>query len=346
MDTAFLESFVLVVEHGSVAEAARRLNLTPTAVMQRIRALEREIGSALVSRSGRTVHQTEAGAAVLDRARVLLRNVDDLRAAAAHRDFGGELSLGAISSVLTGILPDILSRLAVAHPRMRLHIHPGSSSSLYRKVDDGECDAAIIVEPYFELPKTCSWITWRVEPLVVLASRHLACDNPLQLLTSYPLIQYDKRQWGGKLAANYLQAKGLQLKPRYEVDSLDAIAVMVNRGLGVSVVPDWAPPWPEGLELRKLPLTDAPTRRVGLLWRRASTRICLVEVLIQQAAEALKGMELTLVSPKDKKMYLVKQYIPDSLFFAHSYNHGRSIVTAAQQKLSRDARRVVSKSNL
>ncbi len=45
MDTEFLESFVKVVEHGSVAEAARRLNLTAAAVTQRIRALEREIGT-------------------------------------------------------------------------------------------------------------------------------------------------------------------------------------------------------------------------------------------------------------------------------------------------------------
>ena len=56
MDTQFLESFVMVVEHGSVAEAARRLNLTAAAVTQRIRALEREIGTALVSRSGPCSH--------------------------------------------------------------------------------------------------------------------------------------------------------------------------------------------------------------------------------------------------------------------------------------------------
>ena len=55
MDTQFLESFLLVVEHGSVAEAARRLNLTPAGVTQRLKALEQELGMALVSRSGRTV---------------------------------------------------------------------------------------------------------------------------------------------------------------------------------------------------------------------------------------------------------------------------------------------------
>src|SRR5215467_14456418 len=51
MDTQFLDSFVTVVDSGSIAEAARRLQLTPGAVAQRIRALESEIGASLVVRS-------------------------------------------------------------------------------------------------------------------------------------------------------------------------------------------------------------------------------------------------------------------------------------------------------
>jgi DNA-binding transcriptional LysR family regulator len=55
MDTRFLESFVIVAETGSIAEAARRLNLTPAAVAQQLRALGQEIGNGLVVRAGRTV---------------------------------------------------------------------------------------------------------------------------------------------------------------------------------------------------------------------------------------------------------------------------------------------------
>ena len=55
METAFLQSFVLVAETGSMAEAARRQDLTPAAVAQQVRALERELRATLVARSGRTV---------------------------------------------------------------------------------------------------------------------------------------------------------------------------------------------------------------------------------------------------------------------------------------------------
>lgn len=286
MDTQFLESFVMVVEHGSVAEAARRLNLTAAAVTQRIRTLEREIGAVLVSRSGRTVRATEAGSAILPEAQSLLRGVRDLRALANRRDTAGELGLGAISSALTGILPPILSGLARHYPLMTLHIHPGTSVELYRKVTEGELDAAVIVEPQFALPKTCGWTTWREEPLVVLAPRALEEGDPHRLLATEPFIRYDRQQWGGRLADSYLQAAGISPHDRYELDSLDAIAVLVDRRLGVSLVPDWAPPWPEGLALRKIGLPgSSQKRRIGVLWRRASACIRLVEALDVEAGK-------------------------------------------------------------
>ena len=67
-----------------------------------------------------------------------------------------------------------------------------------------------------------------------------------------------------------------------------AIAVMVDRGLGVSILPDWAPPWPEGLSLAKLPLPNAGSfvRHIGVVWPRASRRLGLVYALLEQAAVA------------------------------------------------------------
>jgi DNA-binding transcriptional LysR family regulator len=113
MGKHFLESFVMVIEHGSLAEAARRLNLTDAAVTQRVHALEHEIGVKLIGRSGRTVCATEAGAAILPHAKILLLGVKDLRSVANEERFSGELNLGAVSSALTGILPPMLAELSL-----------------------------------------------------------------------------------------------------------------------------------------------------------------------------------------------------------------------------------------
>jgi DNA-binding transcriptional LysR family regulator len=59
---------------------------------------------------------------------------------------------------------------------------------------------------------------------------------------------------------------------------------MVDRGLGVSLVPDWAPPWPEGLSLRKLRLPDKSFRRVtGILWSKSSLRLKLITAFVEHA---------------------------------------------------------------
>ena len=61
METRFLESYLVVVECGSLAEAARRLTITPAALSLRLKALEAELGFLLVTRAGRTVQATEEG---------------------------------------------------------------------------------------------------------------------------------------------------------------------------------------------------------------------------------------------------------------------------------------------
>uniref|UniRef100_UPI0019545A25 hypothetical protein n=1 Tax=Klebsiella aerogenes TaxID=548 RepID=UPI0019545A25 len=69
-----------------------------------------------------------------------------------------------------------------------------------------------------------------------------------------------------------------------------AIAAMVDRGLGVSLVPDWAPPWPEGLSLAKAAVPEPGwVRRVGLFWGHMSQRAGLVRALRENAAAAMPG---------------------------------------------------------
>lgn len=285
MDTRFLESFVTVVEFGSIAEAARRLNLTAAAVAQRIRTLESELGSRLVSRSGRTVRPTQAGAVILGHARNFLRQVRDLRSIASEDAPAGVLRLGAISTAISGLLPGILTSITANYPQLEVYIMPGTSADLYQKVFGGDLDAAIIARPPFAIPKSCDWKIFREEPLIVLAPASTRVRDPHALLASEPFIRYDRNNWGGRLVDNYLRRAGIRPRERFELDGLEAIAVLVDRGLGVSLVPDWAPPWPEGLSLAKLAVPDPTfTRRVGLVWTRGSVRAPLVKAFLDSAA--------------------------------------------------------------
>lgn len=268
METRFLETFLVVAEHGSLAEAARRLGVTPAAISQRVQALEEEIGSPLLTRSGRRVRPTEAGHAILGKSRQLLKDIRDLKALVHGEDHYRELRLGAISTALTGFLPNALRHVFDTAPGADVFLLPGTSAALYQQLGDEKIDAAIIVKPPFDIPKTFHWEPIRREPFVLLTPNEAADRSVEDLLSEQPFIRYDRSNWGGKLADTYLNS--LAIKPRewLELDSLEAIALMVEAGLGVAVVPDLHTSFYEKVRVGRIPLKGAPFREIGLLWAR------------------------------------------------------------------------------
>jgi DNA-binding transcriptional LysR family regulator len=288
MDSRFLESFVMVAETGSFAETARRLHLTPAAVAQRIHALEAEIDVRLVSRSGRSVRPTPAGTAILGRARNFLGDVRDLKSIAVGDRPSGELRLGATPTSITGLLPDTLTLLTQRYPQVELFVRGGLSVELYHQLLDSELDAALIAQPPFALAKAYEWRLLREEPLILLAPASLRVRDPHAVLASQPLIRQRPNSWVGRLVDGYLRNAGIRTRDRFDLDTLDAVAVMVDRGLGVALVHDWSPPWPQGLALKKIALPKNPFgRRMGLVWNRGSVRVRLVQALLDVAVETL-----------------------------------------------------------
>ena len=284
METAYLHSFLLVVESGSMSEAARRLHLTPAAVAQQVRALERELGAGLLARAGRTVQPTAAGHLLVQRGRSLLREVGDIKALLGSDPAGGELLVGTINTALHSLLPDILARFVRTRAGVRTFLRSDTTAALYKAVQQGELDAAVCLYPPFALAKTFDWTLLREEPLVLLAPRRQARRDPHELLRTSPLIRYDRSLGGGRQADRYLRTAGIVPEERFELSSLLAIAMMVDRGLGVSLVPDIASPLLEGQRVAKiaLPLPSEP-RRFGVLWLRSSARLALIRDFVASA---------------------------------------------------------------
>lgn len=291
MDTRYLRSLIAVVECGSIADAARAEHLTAAAISQRIQSLEREFGFALLSRGGHAARATQACLAILPRARRIVREVDGLADDVDPRGLTGVLRVGAISTALTGMLPAALRALAALAPGIRPHIVPGSSRQLYQSLQDGELDAALLVAPPFVLPKTLAMRTIRSEPLVLLSG-----DAPVggiaDALQRQPYIRYDPLSWGGRLAESYLRAQGMALTPLFDLDALEAIAMLVADGVGVSLVPRW--PGLERLvppECMTLVAGDAYVRQIVLLTalhgERASMTAALLQALLQAAGQPM-----------------------------------------------------------
>ncbi|CAN1545673.1 LysR Transcriptional regulator [Burkholderiaceae bacterium] len=292
MDVRYLQSFVTVVEVGSLAEAARRLDLTPAAIAARVRGLEEELGAVLIKRAGRSVKPTAAGEKILERARAVLRDIRDLRATAKDGESLGELRLGLFVSAMTSVLPPLLRRLYDRYPNLNVFVATGSSVELCRQVANGAIDAAFVVEPQFAVAKSCAWVSLMDEPLVVVAHQALAHGDPHELLRTEPFIRYDRSVLGGQLADRYLRDQGIRPKQRLEIDGLMAIASLVDQGLGVALLPDWAPLWQLGLSITRIPLPNrAPVRHVGLIWGEQGPRASLARAVLEEAQALFSSSE-------------------------------------------------------
>lgn len=292
MDIRYVQSFVAVLECGSIAKAARQLDLTSAAVAARIRALEEMLGVPLLRRSGRFVRPTAEGLRILENAHVVLRSVRDLQAVAQQVDGQtGELRLGVFVSAMTCILPPVLQRIYSRYPELAIFAEPGSSINLCHKVASGELDAAIVVEPQFAIPKTCEWHLLRSEPLVVVAPRKMKQRQAHELLQNEPFIRYSRSVSGGQLADRYLWDHGIHPRQRLEIDGLLAIVELVAAGIGVSLIPDWSSMWSPSLPVACIPLPgEAPVRKIGLIAARHAPSAALSKALAGEIADVLRKL--------------------------------------------------------
>ena len=191
-----------------------------------------------------------------------------------------------MSSALTGLLPPILSTLTEKYPLMTLFVYPGSSNDLYAKIISGDLHAAVIIEPQFSMPKTCDWVTWRAELLIVLAHRGITERDPHAILASQPFIRYDPKQWGGRLGEDCLQQNDLTVRDRYEIGRWIPSLCWSTASWACRLCRTGRRPGPKDLNLRKICLPQSSQeRRVGVLWRRGYPRIRLVQALLTEAQQ-------------------------------------------------------------
>lgn len=292
MDLRYLQSLVAVIDAGSLAEAARTLDLTGPAIAARVAALEQELGAKLLKRSGRSVRATELGARVAEHARGMLRDAAALQSMADEAGRAPALRLGCFISATTSLLPMILAEFYRTRRGTTVFVEPGYSPELSNQVVAGQLDAALVVEHQFAHPKACEWHTLAVEPLAVVAPAAMAQRDAHDILRTEPFIRYDRRVWGGRLADRYLREQGIEPRQRIEIDGLMAIASMIAQGLGVSLLPNWAPMLQREPAIVSIALPGTPpVRRIGMIWTPHGPRAALAAELLKSASKVVGQSE-------------------------------------------------------
>ena len=285
MSIRHLRTLLAIAERGSFAAAARDIHLTESAVSMQMKALEDELGLALFDRSKRPPALTDAARALLPEAAELVGGYARL---ARHKDESplveGHLRLGAVPSVITGILPGGLAALRRKHPGVHVEIAMALSAELVERVGRRRLDAAIVSE-LGKVPAGLRWSPFAREPLVLIAPLD-APDRPAgELLASYPFIRYSRQAWVGRLIHATMKRRRIKVAEAMTLDTLEAVTAMVSHGLGVSIVPERGHGVAFAFPVRTVALPGPVVHRVvGLLRADKHAKAALADALLAELA--------------------------------------------------------------
>lgn len=285
-----LRTFLAIARCGSFAAAGNTIGLTQSAVSAQIRNLEEALGLRLFDRTGRSAHLNAAGLRALPLAEQILETFALMGQPESLDDYRGELRIGAIGTVQTGLLPAVLVRLREQAPGVTPKLVPGVSLNLLSQVDAGEIDLAVMIRPPFALPKELHAELIQREPFVLIAPPGVPGDDPLQLLLEQPLVRYDRSSFGGRQVSRFLRRHRLDVRPGLELDELDAIVKMVESGLGVALVPSAGLWLEQAPRVRVLSLGGATFHRELVLLSRHSNRQLPVQQLFRRCLQQALGL--------------------------------------------------------
>lgn len=270
---------VAVAEEGHFGRAAAACFVSQPALSTQVRELEAKLGVQLFERTTRGVLVTDAGAEVVDRARRILREVDDLCevAAGAGGDLGGSLRLGVIPTIAPYVLPDAIPRIEAAQPGVELYLREDRTEALVAQLQAGDLDLLLLALPLHR-PGIEELALYDEPFLLAVPEQHAlasAEDCSIADLAGERLVLLEEGHCLRDQALAVCDLAGRDGLVEVQGTSLPTVVQMVGSGLGVTLLPagavdrDVLP----GVRVRIRDLGPTPpTRTVGLAWRSSSAR--------------------------------------------------------------------------
>jgi len=243
MEVAELQAFISVADGGSFSLAAQRMHLTQPAISKRIAALETKLNTRLFDRIGRRTLLTEAGRALLPRARRILMEMEDSRRVIVNLSgtITGRLSVGTSHHIGLHRLPSVLRSYTARYPEVELDLRFLDSEAACAAVERGDLELGIVTLP--PAPRKSLILTpiWR-DPLSIVVAR----DHPLARQSKTTLDQLAEHRailpapgtFTRDVVEDAFTRLGVPLRTGLSTNYLETIKMMVSIGLGWSILPD------------------------------------------------------------------------------------------------------------
>ena len=233
-----LRALETVAELASFTGAARRLNLSQSAVSVQIRELEDRCGVRLIERLGKKAYATAAGREVIERARRISRETDAITASMRRFREGwiGRVHMGAALTALMYLLPPVLKKLRADHPGIDLFISNAPTTAMVDSVLQNEMDIGLVTLPVAESRLIVTPLHLELMVAILPASTP---DIPEEVTPEYAAEQFLVLEFGAvsTLIKDWLSVQTLAPQSAMIVSAIEAVKVVVSAGIGMSIVP-------------------------------------------------------------------------------------------------------------
>lgn len=292
-----LQYIVAIADEGRFGEAAKALNVSQPSLSAQVAELEDQLGVILVERGRSGAVLTPAGEEVVRRARLILRDVSDLKAAARSGLEGltGRLRLGVLPTIGPYLLPLVTRELHAIFPLLRMSVREERTVDLDAHLRSGAFDTVISTAE--DHPNT-SHAHLFSEKLYVCAPPENPISNsegPISLkeLAGNELLTLGQGHRLDAIIRRIAENAGAWVSQEYEGTSLDAIRQMAELGAGVAILPSlYALTEARRSRLLSVRQIDDPiaTRSISLVWRDTSPLepgLTLLAGVLSKAAQAV-----------------------------------------------------------
>ena len=296
-DLTALQPVLAIADTRSITRGAEREHLALAAASKRLSDLEARFGVPLFERRARGVEPTEAGRALVRHVRSLHAQLHAQLRAQLHalesevvefsRGIKGHLRIAANAGAISECLPPDLAAFSQAHPQIRISLEDQTSAEVQAAVAEGRADVGILVPPLLDKRPSCRVYRHGWLAAMVPAGHALAGSGRVRFeqFLDHDIVGLHHGAAVHERMRAEAEGQGRPLKARLQVRGFDAIAQLVDAGLGVAVLPAAVA---QGLarlfRVQVLGLDEAWAERDYLLAVRAQE---VVPAVVQRFVDAL-----------------------------------------------------------
>jgi LysR family hydrogen peroxide-inducible transcriptional activator len=298
MNLKDLKYLVALADTGHFGKAAERSFVSQPTLSAQLKKLEEYLGVKLVERQPKNVQLTDVGKQVVIRARRMLDEGEEIISLARHNTdpFAGKLKLALIPTIGPYLLPRVMQKIRKALPQLGLMLYEHQTEALVKRLRDGEIDVGIIALPIAHEGLE-SRALYEEAFTVALPNHHaLAAKATIKVqdLQGQTLLLLEDGHCLRDQALEVCSRINVREAEDFRATSLETLRQMVVAGLGITLLPETAVESPfgsqRGLTIRQF-AKPAPSRTVGAVWRKSSTREPAISAVCDVLAAVMEHRE-------------------------------------------------------